>query len=552
MASSDATAIPVKNQAYRVIFPIWDADGDLVTGAAGLDSEVSKDQGTFADCTNEATEIATSSGMYYLDLTSTEMNADCVAVIVKTSTSGAKTTPLVFYPQEAGDIKVNVTYWNGTAVASPATAGIPDVNVKNMNNVAATSITTVNANQGTTQPVNYTGTGASALVKSDMVDVAGAAVSTSTAQIGVNAVNWAGGAIPSPAVTGVPKIDLAYILGTILTETSGQIAAAFKKFFDKATPTGTINSLPDAVAGATGGVFIAGTNAATTVTTALTTTFTGNLTGNVGGNVTGNVGGSVGSVGSVAAGGITAASFAANALDAVWSVATRLLTAGTNIVLAKGTGVTGFNDLSAAQVNTEADTALADVGVTTTVTGRIDATISSRSSHTAAQTATAVWDYLTSAATTVGSLGKLLVDNITGNAYTRLGAPAGASISADIAAVQADADDIQTRLPAALVSGRMDASTGAMAANVVTASALATDAVNEIADGILDRNMATGTDSSSNTVRTLRSAVRKIRNKYSISGTTGTATKEDDVTTAYTEQLTLDPSASPITGWDPS
>jgi hypothetical protein len=44
----------------------------------------------------------------------------------------------------------------------------------------------------------------------------------------------------------------------------------------------------------------------------------------------------------------------------VWSHATRILTAGTNIVLAKGTGVTGFNDLSAAQVNAEVDTALAD------------------------------------------------------------------------------------------------------------------------------------------------------------------------------------------------
>lgn len=48
--------------------------------------------------------------------------------------------------------------------------------------------------------------------------------------------------------------DLASILGTALTETAGQIAAAFKKFFDKATPTGTINSLPDAVAGANGGI----------------------------------------------------------------------------------------------------------------------------------------------------------------------------------------------------------------------------------------------------------------------------------------------------------
>lgn len=62
----------------------------------------------------------------------------------------------------------------------------------------------------------------------------------------------------------------------------------------------------------------------------------------------------------------------------VWSYATRILTAGTNIVLAKGTGVTGFNDLSAAQVNAEADAALADVGLTATVTGRIDAAVSSR------------------------------------------------------------------------------------------------------------------------------------------------------------------------------
>lgn len=44
----------------------------------------------------------------------------------------------------------------------------------------------------------------------------------------------------------------------------------------------------------------------------------------------------------------------------VWTYATRVLTAGDNIVLAKGTGITGFNDLSAAEVNAEVDTALAD------------------------------------------------------------------------------------------------------------------------------------------------------------------------------------------------
>src|SRR5207237_10084615 len=38
----------------------------------------------------------------------------------------------------------------------------------------------------------------------------------------------------------------------------------------------------------------------------------------------------------------------------------------------------------------------------------------------------------------------------TGDAYARIGAPVGASISADIAGVQSDTDSIQTRIPAAL------------------------------------------------------------------------------------------------------
>jgi hypothetical protein len=130
MATGDARPFPRKNAAYRVTFPILDADGDLVTGATGLDSEISKNGGTFADCTNEATEIATASGMYYLDLTAAEMNTDTVAIIVKTSSSGAKTTPIVLYPVEATDIDVNVTAWNGTAIPGVDTAGYPRVTIK--------------------------------------------------------------------------------------------------------------------------------------------------------------------------------------------------------------------------------------------------------------------------------------------------------------------------------------------------------------------------------------------------------------------------------------
>ena len=118
MASGDARPFPGKNAAYRVTFPIFDNDGDLVAGAAALDSEISKDGGTFADCTNEATQIATNSGMYFLDLTAAEMNADTVAIIVKTSSSDAKTTPIVLYPEEAGDIRVDVTQIDGDGTAA--------------------------------------------------------------------------------------------------------------------------------------------------------------------------------------------------------------------------------------------------------------------------------------------------------------------------------------------------------------------------------------------------------------------------------------------------
>jgi hypothetical protein len=111
MASTDAKPVPQKGVAFRVTFPVLDADGDLVTGATSPDSEVSKDGGAFADCTNEATEIATASGVYYLDLTSTEMTADTVAVIVKSG--NGKTTTIVMYPEEAGDIRVNATTLGG-------------------------------------------------------------------------------------------------------------------------------------------------------------------------------------------------------------------------------------------------------------------------------------------------------------------------------------------------------------------------------------------------------------------------------------------------------
>jgi hypothetical protein len=47
----------------------------------------------------------------------------------------------------------------------------------------------------------------------------------------------------------------------------------------------------------------------------------------------------------------------------------------------------------------------------------------------------AIWDALTSALTTSGSVGKRIADYLTGDSYVRLGTPAGASIAADIASI---------------------------------------------------------------------------------------------------------------------
>lgn len=118
MAATDAKPQPQKNVAQRITFEIYNVtNGALISGATALDSEVSKDGAAFNDCTAEATEIG-SSGVYTLDLTATEMNADTVAVVVKTTSANAKIPVIVMYPQETGDVKVDVDSWKGAAPAS--------------------------------------------------------------------------------------------------------------------------------------------------------------------------------------------------------------------------------------------------------------------------------------------------------------------------------------------------------------------------------------------------------------------------------------------------
>lgn len=76
-----------KNTALTLMFPLTDADGQPITGAAALDSERSQDGGAFNDCTNESAEIG-ATGWYALTLTAAELNFGVVSVRVQTSTAG--------------------------------------------------------------------------------------------------------------------------------------------------------------------------------------------------------------------------------------------------------------------------------------------------------------------------------------------------------------------------------------------------------------------------------------------------------------------------------
>lgn len=117
MAASDAHPVAIRGAILRLTFPLLDADGDLVAGATGLDTEFSEDGVGFGDAAGEATEIATSSGMYFIDLIATETDGDTVAVLVKSNE--AKTTPMVIYPASAGNpIDVNVEQISDDATAA--------------------------------------------------------------------------------------------------------------------------------------------------------------------------------------------------------------------------------------------------------------------------------------------------------------------------------------------------------------------------------------------------------------------------------------------------
>lgn len=115
-------------------------------------------------------------------------------------------------------------------------------------------------------------------------------------------------------------------------------------------------------------------------------------------------------------------------------------------------------------------------------------TIAGATAPTAAEVADAVWDEDATGHQTQGTFGQAIgdpgadTDSIWALANTNLNATVSSrasqtSLDTVDDFLDTEIADIRNRLPAALVSGRMDASVGAMAAGVVTATAVATDAI---------------------------------------------------------------------------
>lgn len=269
-------------------------------------------------------------------------------------------------------------------------------------------------------------------------------------------------------------------------------------------------------------VNLSATNIDTDQAVASVTGAVGSVTGNVGGNVTG-------SVGSVATGGITAASIADGAIDrAAFAADTGLQTVrsgtvpsagsvlsinldagasaedeyytGCAVYLTGGTGagqcraVTAYaGSLKSATVypawvtepdNTttyavlpgpaaavEAGNALSNVQAM--AGGVITATVIANNAIGSSEIASGA---ITAAKFAAGAIDAAA---LAADAVAEI--QSGLATAAGVSAVETDTQDIQARLPAALVSGRMDASVGAMAAGTLTAAATADSFYSEMA-----------------------------------------------------------------------
>jgi hypothetical protein len=418
------------------------------------------------------------------------------------------------------------------------------------------------------------------------------AVGSVTARVTANTDQLAG-----QTVTAAAGVTFPTSVASPTNITAGTITTA--------TNVTTVNGLAAGVITATSIDADAITDAkvASDVTIASVTGSVGSVTGNVGGNVTGSVGSVTGAVGSVAAGGITAASFAANAITAAKldPDVTTELQAGLATSSSVSTLQTSVDDLPtnaelATALAAADDAVLAQVALVKAVTDKVDTALeldgavyryttnaleqapTGGSAPTAAAIADAVWDEALAGHLGAGSAGEALdAAGTAGDPWTTLlpgaygagtaGKIIGDNINATISsrATQTSVDDVPTNAELATALGTADdavlTAIDALPTNAELATALGTadDAVlaavaaltipttAEIADKVLGRNLAGGSDGG----RMVKDALRSLRNKTSIAGGTLTVCQEDDSTAAWTAAVTTT-AGDPLSSIDPA
>jgi len=266
---------------------------------------------------------------------------------------------------------------------------------------------------------------------------------------------------------------------------------------------------------------------------------TGNLSGSVG-SVTGAVGSVTGAVGSVtgAVGSVTGAvgSVAGNVDGSVGSISG--ITFPTNFGDMSITVTTGLVDIT----QTAADKAWSTAARVLTANTNLN-------DPTAAVIADAVWDEAVAGHVAVGSFGKTDAD-ILADTNEIQGLAAGAT---GFAAIDTVVDSVKTVTDQFVftTANQVDAQVITVATGAIGTGDIAAACLNEIADAVLDRNMATGTDSGSTTVRTVRQALRASRNKVAIVAGTATVYKEDDTVASWTAAISTT-AGNPISEVDPA
>lgn len=272
----------------------------------------------------------------------------------------------------------------------------------------------------------------------------------------------------------------------------------------------------------------------------------------------------------IANGAIDAATFAAGAIDAAAiatdaigsaelaaTAASEIATAVAAAVLATPaqllvTDASGRVTVGSIAANVITATAIAADAITAAkvADGTIDAATFAAGAINAAAIAT---DAITAAKIAADAIG---ASELAADAVTEI--QSGLATSAALATVQADTDDIQTRLPAALVSGRMDSSTGAMAAGVVTAAAvatnaidadaLATDAVTEIAAGVAVGSAPTAAQNATAVRTELATELARIDVATSTRAAGGVGGVIGSGSSAYAVTVTQPDNVTPIEG----